>query len=86
MFRWLRANLGLDLIYMKLGENNRRLEKIEAQLGTVVPGMGRIVAKLDPNYARHEDDKVGDSEKIGEEVILRLKGEHEARRKMEGKS
>lgn len=47
----------------------------------IASGVSRIVVKFDPNYARHEDDKYSDSDKIGEEVLKRLKGEQKARNK-----
>jgi hypothetical protein len=53
--------------------------------GAILPGLGRIISKLDPMYGIHEDDKQDASEGIGKEVIKRLHAEDQARRYQEGK-
>ena len=87
MRNWVRRWLGLDDVYWKVDGLQTQIRDVQKQLGTVVPGMGRIIAKLDPLYAQREDDpsRVRASNDLGDEVIKRLKGEDEARRKMEGK-
>lgn len=70
---------------------NRRLEQWEQSLGkeynfmkgqaiAANKGMARLIAKLDPGYGRDElDPKVrAESDKLGDDIIRRLIGEHVA--------
>lgn len=85
---WLREYLGIQDItsnqqqlYSDHASLHRKVEKVSAQISTIIPGLGRIIAKLDANYAKDELDpaKRAESDRISEEVIKRLEGEAKAR-------
>lgn len=66
---------------------NNKLDKLSLQIGSITPGLGRIIAKLDPMYGRPEQDSArkAESDRLGDQVIERLKAEHLARQHTEGK-
>jgi len=94
MKRWFQNWLGIseiavgvaDIQLFQLGLADQQ-EKIREDLGAILPGLGRVIAKLDPMYGRDELDpeRIAESDAIGEAVIERLKDEHAARMHMEGK-
>lgn len=61
--------------------SERTLANIKGQLSTITPGLSRVIAKLDANYARDELDpaKRAESQRIADEVLKRLEGEAKAR-------
>jgi hypothetical protein len=63
------------------------LKHMDAKLDITNQGVGHLIAKIDPHMARSEHDpKVkSESDKIGEDVIARLRGEQLARQHTEGK-
>lgn len=56
------------------GENSKNMI-------TILSGIGRIVSKIDAQYARSEFDpvRIAESKKLEEEIIKRLQGEATAR-------
>jgi len=48
--------------------------------------MGRLIAKLDPHYAKDEQDptRKAESDKIGDDVIKKLTSEHIIRNRVGG--
>lgn len=57
------------------------------ELRMLTPGLGRIIAKIDPAYVAdpHSSSTKAASDEIGDLAIRRLKGEHEARNKWDPK-
>lgn len=60
---------------------SERLGKVQTQISAITPGLGRIIAKLDPNFASPEIDpwRKAESDAIGEMVERRLRAEAAAR-------
>jgi len=87
----IQAWLGIDSVVSEIVECQDSLESIErkvnqiatAQLGVILPGLGRIIAKIDPAYIGPEDDpkRKAESDRLGEEAIKRMIGEQQARDK-----
>ena len=84
----IRTWLGLDKIQGRQLINAKTLNQIEKnqaahlrQLKILYTGIGRIIAKIDPEYSRDELDpkRKAESDKIGEQVMNKLIGEHLAR-------
>lgn len=70
----------------KLADINSNIGKVNRIVSAITPGLGRVIAKLDPMYAKDELDPIrkAESDKLGEEVIQRLKAEDAARRHTTG--
>jgi hypothetical protein len=89
MFKqWLREYLGFTHLADYIAEaaiNIRDLQKqtdaIDRKLSVITPGLGRVIAKLDPMFAESElsPERKAESDRIGEEVINRLNAEAKAR-------
>lgn len=88
MKRWLRQYLGIDEIQEDQHMIARCLTEISVnqtshlrQLKILYSGIGRIIAKVDPEYSRDELDpeRKAESDKIGASVTNKLIGEHLAR-------
>lgn len=84
----IRRWLGLDQILWNLQDirenrlsDRKLLNKMDTQLIAILPGLGRVIAKLDANYARSEFDpaKQAESDAIGEEILRRLAAEQAVR-------
>lgn len=82
--RWL----GLEEIQARtrsatqtLNEIQRKQEAHLRQLKILYSGIGRIIAKVDPNYARDEinPERKAESDKLGAEAMKKLIAEHLAR-------
>lgn len=85
---WLRTILRIPHIQQDLQqlviENQAigtQLREIRKTLNTIGPGLGRVIAKLDPQYGRSEFDpaRKAESDKLAEETIKRLEAEAAAR-------
>lgn len=92
---WLREYLGINEIWRKqenmnsialaiserLGDTQQNIKTISSKIGILNQGLGRVIAKLDANYARSEFDpaKQAESDAIGEEVLRRLAAEQAVR-------
>lgn len=70
----------------RLYRMERNLIKIESAIAAIVPGLARIIAKVDPMYGTPEDDpeRVAASKRLGMETEARLKAEALARRQTGG--
>lgn len=86
----IREWLGLDQLLWNIQDmrendlvRHKQLNRIEAQLSTITPGLGRVIAKLDARFAEDESnaspERKAESDKIGAEVIKRLEAEALAR-------
>jgi len=87
--RWLGLDsIGRQLYHVEtyLEHLDTRLFKMQNQLGAIGPGLGRVIAKLDPMYGKDEQDptRKAESDALGEQVMARLKAEHLARQHTEG--
>ena len=89
MKAWIRQWLGieknieelkLDLFYVR--------KEIQKDYRVTQQALGRIVAKLDPDYNKPESDpaRKAESERLGEEVIKRLEAEDWARKHTTGEA
>lgn len=65
----------------RLHNLNNELVRLQQSMKAIGHGLGRIIAKIDANYAKNEFDpaKRAESNKIGEEVLKRLNAEAKAR-------
>jgi hypothetical protein len=82
MKNWLREYLGINEVLTALNRLELdHIRKMQSTLNAIGPGLGRVIAKLDANYARDEldPDKRAESDRIGEEALRRLAGEAAAR-------
>lgn len=93
MFSWLQHKLGIsslrtdmqfshDVLLANIANLRNDVAKLQTQLGAIAPGLGRVIAKLDPMVAKSEFDpeRIAESKRLGEEVIKRLEGEDLARK------
>lgn len=90
MNNWVRRWLGLEQDFATLArmiaDNADKLKVIEKNINRTVvtsQAVGRLVARLDPNYAKTELDnpeRKAESDRLGEEVIAKLEAEDRARR------
>lgn len=89
MKNWLREYLGINEVLTALNRleledirdlHNRQIN-MQRTLGAIGPGLGRVIAKLDPQYGRSEFDpaRKAESDKLAEETIKRLEAEAAAR-------
>lgn len=87
MRNWLQEYLGINSILTHLLDirenrlNDRKLlNKLEREIQIRDRMLGRIIAKLDPNYIGDEADPLrkAESDRLSDEVIKRLYAEHEA--------
>jgi DNA repair ATPase RecN len=71
----------LDAIRTQLAHINSNIRKMGTKFDTILPGLARVVAKLDAQYARDpQSPKMkAESDKLGDEVIARLKAEQAVR-------
>lgn len=60
---------------------SNKLDRVANNVSAFGPGLGRIIAKLDPDYAKDELDPArrAASDKLSDETIRRLQGEALAR-------
>jgi len=75
----LRAEVSmLDNSLMSL---HSKTDRNTRTLGTITPGLGRIIAKLDPQVARDELSPAmrAESDRLADETIRRLQGEQAVR-------
>ena len=89
MIEWLRRHLYIHTILegnIDAVNRMRRLQQDVDQLKTILPALGRILAKLDPDYSTSDIDpaKRAESDRIGEEAIRRIHAEDMARRHTTG--
>lgn len=82
---WLHNLLGINKLrsdYMVTEHLlKKELQAINARLDVIMPGLGRVIAKLDPKYAESEfsPERKAESDKLAEETIRRLEAEAAAR-------
>lgn len=93
MKEWLRRLLGtediderLKAIEMQMHQYKGLISGMRLNSGTQNMALGRIIAKLDPNYGIPEDDKArrSASDLLGQQVITKLEGEFKASNKYTG--
>lgn len=93
MKAWLQRLLGtydvderLKAIEMQMHQYKGLISGIRLNSGAQNMALGRIIAKLDPNYGIPEDDKArrAASDMLGEQVIKKLEGEFKASNKYSG--
>lgn len=72
--------LGLEFFNTKLTRMEIDLVALKTDLRALQLGIARILVKVDPDYARdpHSKEAMLESDRIGDEVIRRLKGEFKA--------
>lgn len=91
MQKWLQDFLGITEIRNRLRRISHDTEGLSSRITnlerTLLPGLGRVIAKLDPLYGVPEDDpaRVAESKDLGEQAIRRIKAEAMARDHTEGK-
>lgn len=70
----------------QLGQLQRGLQQVSGKVDAITPGLGRIIAKLDPLYGRPEIDpaRKEESDALGEATIAKLKAEARAREQTGG--
>jgi hypothetical protein len=75
--RWERLNATLD---QQTRITHDLLKEISDRQMLTNLALGRLIAKIDPNYAKdsHSRETKDESDKIGREVINRLYGEYKA--------
>lgn len=84
----IRNWLGITELHEKVDDMYCDLEhkthEIRGLLITIIPGLGRAIVKLDPNYVKDELDPVRkmESDALGEAVIRKLAAEANERKKM----
>lgn len=90
---WIRNWLGINDLKQQLEvietssiNTSTLIRSIDLTLRATSSGLGRIIAKLDPMYAKPEDDKdrKTESDNLGNDVIKRIKAEDQARRHTTG--
>jgi hypothetical protein len=88
MKEWIRNWLGItdivnnqQMLFNEHAQLHNKVDKANKTLNAIGPGLGRVIAKLDANYAKDEldPDKRAESDRIGEEALRRLAGEAAAR-------
>jgi hypothetical protein len=93
MKRWIRQWLGITEIQEDQGMLNKRLKHIIdnqyialQHSDAMASGVARLIAKLDPMYAKPEidPDRKAESDRLGEEVIKKLNAGQQARDYIEG--
>lgn len=69
------------LIHRELKGLGSLQKRVLDQMNVITPGLGRVIAKLDANYARddHDPAKRAESDEIADETIERLRAEAAAR-------
>jgi hypothetical protein len=85
---WLHQYLGITEIQEDQGmlhDELRSLERVQArvlgQVSSLTPGIGRIIAKLEPGWTVAENDpaRKAESDRLADETIRRLEAEAKAR-------
>lgn len=84
---WLQNYLGIYDIHDSI-ENMRNhflaeTKRRDEQIRPLLAAFGRIIAKQDPYFGRHETDDIErrrESDALGEQVIEKLKAEDKAQR------
>lgn len=98
MKNWIREWLGINqlhdslgtlisLVYAKYNQTETLLKDSHKDIRVLIPAIGEVLAKLNPILAQDELDpaRQAESKAIGEQIIVRLRGEDMARRHQEGK-
>jgi hypothetical protein len=88
---WLKNILGIADLQHSISDLEYKTDALRTQVRDALEeissyktkelALGRIIAKLDPNYGRHPTDDrrlIAESDAIGEEVIKRLRAEQRA--------
>ncbi len=81
----IREWLGINDIRYDLAMLDNALARdvsgIKNSINTILPGLGRVISKLDTQYGRAEIDSVrkAESDKLTQETIKRLEAEAKAR-------
>ena len=76
--------LGISDLFRSISDHtayqDREFQKILNQIAVHNRALGRIIAKVDPQYNRSEFDpeRRAESDKLADEVIARLHAEHKA--------
>jgi len=85
MRNWIRRWLGIEELRLNLFYVRKEIQK---DYRVTQQALGRIVAKLDPDYNKSESDpsRKAESDRLGEEVIKRLEAEDWARRHTTGEA
>lgn len=88
--KWLGitdVQASVDMTHLRLRSVEQEIFNLSKQVGSITPGIARVVGRLDPMYAKSEFDpeRIAESKRIGEEVEARLRGEDWARKHTEGK-
>jgi hypothetical protein len=92
MFKWFQQRLDITATYDRIGhiDNHiikleRKLDALHDRLSVTDRAIGRLVAKLDPTFAQSEFDpaRKAESDRIGDEVMRKLIGEHLASKRSE---
>lgn len=82
--KWFRKLIGTEDIYDQMATLNNYISGLRGEVGAVRSqvsvinlALGRVIAKIDPNYAIPEDDptRKAASDALGEAVIKKLQGE-----------
>lgn len=90
----IRRWLGIEQLYIELTSiqgplvlQQRLTAEANTKLSAIGPGLGRVIAKLDPMFGRDELDptRKAESDKLGSDVMKHLTGDYLARQAMEGK-
>jgi septal ring factor EnvC (AmiA/AmiB activator) len=71
----------LDAIRTQLAHINSNIRMMNTKIGTILPGLARVVAKLDAQYARdpQSPEMKAESDRLTEETIRRLEAEQAVR-------
>ena len=93
MKNWIRNWLGINglksaqsITLSSIGDVHRKLATLDGRIAATNAGLGRVIAHLDPMYAKDELDpeRRKESEKIGEAVEKKLLAEDWARKHTAG--
>lgn len=93
MKNWLQRLLGtydlderLKAIEMQMHQYKGLLYTTKQNIGLHDRALGRVIAKLDPNYGLDELDprRKADSDNLGDQIIKKLKAEQAASNKLTG--
>lgn len=84
----IRKWLGIDSIianqqniWREQAHLHRKIDNLRTQISTITPGLGRVIAKLDPQVARDEQSPAmrAESDALAEQVIRRFNAEQAVR-------
>ena len=85
MKQWIRKYLGIDdllnqvhLYQTQTISAETTIRKLDEANRVLLAGLGRVVAKLDPNYGMddHDPKRKAESDEIGSRAIKKMMGEN----------